>query len=71
MLELTIQKMNNAAFEDDPREEVVRILREAADQIEYGRNEGSLRDYNGNVVGNYYVEFPSSPSSPAGLDEEE
>ena len=42
----------NAAFDDGNREaEVARILREAADKIEAGYEDFTLRDYNGNKVG--------------------
>jgi hypothetical protein len=42
----------NAAFDDGNREyEVARILREAADRIENGAEDFTLRDINGNKVG--------------------
>lgn len=42
----------NAAFDDGNREaEVARILREAADRIEAGAEDFTLRDINGNKVG--------------------
>jgi hypothetical protein len=42
----------NAAFDDGNREaEVARILRAAADRIEAGAEDFSLRDFNGNTVG--------------------
>lgn len=46
----------NAAFEDMPREEVARILRSVADQLESGREGGFTRDINGNSVGTWNLE---------------
>lgn len=50
-------KMDNAAF-DPPGDELSRLLRKAADQIE-GRgvyaNEQPVHDINGNNVGNYKI----------------
>lgn len=47
----------NAAFEDDNKfYEVARILRQAADKVEYGDTEFNLRDINGNHVGNLTFE---------------
>jgi hypothetical protein len=53
-LRITI-KMDNAAFDETPGDEVARILREAADAVQglgdflwFGMN---LRDLNGNTVG--------------------
>jgi hypothetical protein len=46
----------NAAFEDDPGPECVRILRAIADQIEAGRdayNYQTIFDANGNDVGRW------------------
>ena len=43
---------DNAAFEDK-NFELARILRELADKIENGQEEGSLFDYNGNKVGGF------------------
>ena len=42
---------SNAAFEDEPAEEVVRILRHVADQIRDGYVVGAVIDSNGNSVG--------------------
>lgn len=43
---------DNAAFEDDNLlAEVARILRVAADKVEQGDHPASLRDVNGNKVG--------------------
>lgn len=45
----------NAAFEDR-NAELARILREFADKLERGVDNGTLRDFNGNVVGIAYIE---------------
>ena len=42
---------DNAAFEDDPRAEVARILREAATKVLDTPHGFALRDLNGNTVG--------------------
>jgi len=46
-------KMDNAAFDDDPDQELARVLREIVAHIDrYGYNpEGRLRDANGNTCG--------------------
>ena len=44
---ITIQ-CDNAAFEDDWKEEVARML---TTWIEHGQPDGNLRDINGNVCG--------------------
>jgi hypothetical protein len=53
---------DNAAFCDDGEEclltacaECARILREAADKMERGESSGSLRDLNGNFVGEFKI----------------
>jgi len=49
-------EMGNAAFEDDPAPELVRILRKLADDIESsGADTLPLRDINGNRVGIFDV----------------
>jgi len=51
---LHISTTDNAAFGEDPREEVARILRVAADKVEaqgIGWNSIILHDLNGNRVG--------------------
>ena len=51
-MECSIQfEMDNAAFADYPMEEAARILRNAADKMEAGAQEFSLRDINGNTIG--------------------
>ena len=54
MFTLTI-KTDNAAFADDPRPEVARILRKLADRVddETGDTSWSVRDINGNTVGHW------------------
>jgi hypothetical protein len=47
---------DNYAFDDDPRPEVARILREVADRVEHGiiaTGYRNVRDINGNVVGRF------------------
>ena len=48
----TIQTLN-AAFEEDPEQELARVLRKLADDIEGGKREGRLMDVNGNSVGDF------------------
>jgi hypothetical protein len=49
-------RTENAAFEDDKREEIARILREvAADVLKLDREDGNVRDANGNTVGGWYL----------------
>lgn len=48
---------DNAAFEgDDGRQEIARIMREAAKRIEYGGTVGPCFDANGNRVGYWEIE---------------
>lgn len=50
-------EMDNAAFEDDPGAEVVRILRTVPQKVDWrGANSAKLRDSNGNTVGFARVE---------------
>ena len=44
-------KTDNAAFEDNWREETARLLRGLAARIENGQDPSRLLDYNGNAVG--------------------
>jgi hypothetical protein len=47
---------DNAAFDDDKYSEIVRILRELANNLENGETyTKSLRDINGNVCGGYHA----------------
>lgn len=55
-LTLTICDFDNAAFEQDWRDEAVRILRKAAKDIENGKDDGPLKDNNGNTVGSFSIE---------------
>jgi hypothetical protein len=41
------------AFADDPREEIARILRRVADQVEESRSYASVLDLNGNTIGSW------------------
>lgn len=44
----------NAAFDyDNDRSEIVRILKEIQDEIEFYKNEGSIIDINGNKIGTW------------------
>ena len=52
-LTLTIDDFDNSAFEQDWRTETARILRKAAKDIEDGKDEGPLKDHNGNTVGRF------------------
>ena len=65
MFKLTI-KTGNAAFHDEDENgdhqaaamlECARILREAANRLECGSDCESLRDYNGNKVGDFILEL--------------
>lgn len=47
-------EMGNAAFEDDEYE-LVRILGAVADMLRAGRRQGTVRDSNGNTVGDFEV----------------
>ena len=51
--------MNNAAFEDDPTGEVLRVLSVVEDQIEAGYGYGPLRDVNGNTIGDWKISHSS------------
>lgn len=45
---------SGAAFDDDPRGELVRIMRAAADALEaHGGAEGIVRDRDGYIVGRW------------------
>ena len=50
MFKIQIETANDA-FVDDPRSEIVRILRDVADKMETGRFLNRLYDANGNAVG--------------------
>jgi len=44
-------KTENAAFTDDPRGEIARILEELVSKVRNGYDPSVLLDYNGNKVG--------------------
>ena len=44
---------DNAAFEDCPEAEIARILRNIADRVDQGSDEGVAMDANGNRVGTW------------------
>lgn len=50
-LSVLLETNNNNAFAEQPEQEVARILREAADRIERGDGDFSLKDINGNQCG--------------------
>ena len=54
---ITIEINNSGSAFEEPREEVARILRELATQIEAGNNLYFLRDYNGNTCGTVAVKL--------------
>ena len=47
----------NSAFFDDVAPEVARILREIANQVENGAAHSTIRDINGNIIGNFIVKI--------------
>ncbi len=48
-------KTGNAAFEDDPTGEQNAIVQKVAREIANGDRRGSIRDSNGNTVGDFRV----------------
>lgn len=54
---LTIEIENSGAAFDDPRPELARILRDLASKLENGRNPTSVRDINGNLCGQVYLDI--------------
>ncbi len=44
---------DNAAFEEQPAQELARILRDVAARIERGTDCGTVHDINGNTVGRF------------------
>lgn len=46
-------KTDNAAFDDDPTPEIARILREIAQKVDAGIDEGAVYDINGNRIGDF------------------
>jgi hypothetical protein len=64
MFTLTITT-DNAAFEEDARGEVARILRTAAAAIEAGRDTARLRDANGNTVGSFDLDVRAADGDGA------
>lgn len=55
MLSIKIPRssMNNDAFREDKRLEVIRILKVVLDQLEWGMHGAKLIDINGNIVGEW------------------
>jgi len=56
-LQLEIDNVSNAAFEDRPECEVAEVLRRVADKIEQHHTSGYCRDSNGNKVGRWSLDF--------------
>ena len=52
MFTLSIET-ENEAFTNGDGEEIARILKEVASQVENGKEFGTLKDINGNKVGNW------------------
>lgn len=44
---------DNAAFEDDPFAEIARVLRATAEKVEDRNDMGTIRDLNGNTIGDW------------------
>ena len=53
---------SNAAGEDEPTGELVRILRLVADRIDDGYTQGPLLDLNGNTVGLFEFDDGLTPT---------
>ncbi len=51
-------RMANAAFEDDCKGEMVRILMKVTEEVARGRQEGPIFDVNGNRVGEWEITGP-------------
>lgn len=48
---------DNAAFEEDPAQEVSRILTRTASHVLNGHTEGRVKDINGNTIGRWSLEL--------------
>lgn len=57
-LMVDINNIGHAAFDDNPREELARLLDETAKKVREGQTDGWLRDLNGNTVGDWGLELP-------------
>ncbi len=44
---------DNAAFDENPTDEVIRILQDVKEKIDIGLKEGPVYDINGNNVGKF------------------
>ena len=49
---------SGAALVEWPRDEVARLLRDAAESVDEGADSGTLRDFNGNAVGTWSLQVP-------------
>jgi hypothetical protein len=47
---------DNAAFGDEPENEIIRLLNEVAERLGRGFYSGKVRDVNGNTVGDFDLE---------------
>lgn len=54
--QLTIQTDNAAFGQHNDAHEIARILRAVADRLEQGDTGGNARDYNGNSVGEWFLD---------------
>jgi len=52
MFTLSIETENDA-FTNGESEEIARILKEVASQVENGKDFGTITDINGNMIGNW------------------
>lgn len=53
-------RMDNASFDENPKAEAVRVIRELADRLENSESEigdigMKIRDVNGNTIGEMYA----------------
>lgn len=57
---------DNAAFDGDPADEIVRLLHVVAMKIEGGYRDGNLVDLNGNTVGDFELTEPDEEDEDDG-----
>ena len=48
-------RTNSAAFNEDPTEEISQILGQIIERVIDGSSEGTIRDINGTVIGEYDI----------------
>lgn len=62
-------RTDNAAFDNNKKEEISRILREIAGSVYQGYTEGIIRDINGNIMGRYELtQTPNVELGPTSSD---